>query len=102
MKREADAGGMQGSGGPTSPHKRYRQGDDELRLLIPSKVGKIKHFLFYLYDMIYCFHSILKYTDKTTISLGNEAFFLLSSVFIFMQDSFSNKMSSDSRSPFSD
>ncbi|KAL2735589.1 heterogeneous nuclear ribonucleoprotein K-like isoform X1 [Vespula squamosa] len=28
---------MTGSGGPTSPHKRYRQGDDELRLLIPSK-----------------------------------------------------------------
>lgn len=38
MKREADAGAMTGSGGPTSPHKRYRQGDDELRLLIPSKV----------------------------------------------------------------
>ena len=38
MKREADAGTMTGSGGPTSPHKRYRQGDDELRLLIPSKV----------------------------------------------------------------
>ncbi|KOX74306.1 hypothetical protein WN51_00650 [Melipona quadrifasciata] len=37
MKREADAGAMTGSGGPTSPHKRYRQGDDELRLLIPSK-----------------------------------------------------------------
>jgi len=30
---------MTGSGGPTSPHKRYRQGDDELRLLIPSKVS---------------------------------------------------------------
>lgn len=30
---------MTGSGGPTSPHKRYRQGDDELRLLIPSKVA---------------------------------------------------------------
>ncbi|XP_043670189.1 heterogeneous nuclear ribonucleoprotein K-like [Vespula pensylvanica] len=39
MKREADAGAMTGSGGPTSPHKRYRQGDDELRLLIPSKVA---------------------------------------------------------------
>lgn len=39
MKREADAGAMAGSGGPTSPHKRYRQGDDELRLLIPSKVS---------------------------------------------------------------
>ncbi|XP_033176194.1 heterogeneous nuclear ribonucleoprotein K [Bombus impatiens] len=39
MKREADAGTMTGSGGPTSPHKRYRQGDDELRLLIPSKVA---------------------------------------------------------------
>ncbi|KAG7200270.1 hypothetical protein KM043_017739 [Ampulex compressa] len=39
MKREADAGVMTGSGGPTSPHKRYRQGDDELRLLIPSKVA---------------------------------------------------------------
>lgn len=39
MKREADAGGMAGSGGPISPHKRYRQGDDELRLLIPSKVS---------------------------------------------------------------
>lgn len=36
MKREADA--MGGCGGPMSPHKRYRQGDDELRLLIPSKV----------------------------------------------------------------
>ncbi|KAL2729124.1 heterogeneous nuclear ribonucleoprotein K-like isoform X1 [Vespula maculifrons] len=40
MKREADAGAMTGSGGPTSPHKRYRQGDDELRLLIPSKVQR--------------------------------------------------------------
>ncbi|KYQ53389.1 Heterogeneous nuclear ribonucleoprotein K [Trachymyrmex zeteki] len=39
MKREAEAGAMTGSGGPTSPHKRYRQGDDELRLLIPSKVA---------------------------------------------------------------
>ncbi|XP_043500107.1 heterogeneous nuclear ribonucleoprotein K [Polistes fuscatus] len=39
MKREADAGAMTGSGGPNSPHKRYRQGDDELRLLIPSKVA---------------------------------------------------------------
>ncbi|XP_033220809.1 heterogeneous nuclear ribonucleoprotein K isoform X2 [Belonocnema kinseyi] len=39
MKREADAGVMTGSGGPASPHKRYRQGDDELRLLIPSKVA---------------------------------------------------------------
>lgn len=39
MKREAEAGAMTGSGGPTSPHKRYRQGDDELRLLIPSKVS---------------------------------------------------------------
>lgn len=39
MKREADTGAMTGSGGPTSPHKRYRQGDDELRLLIPSKVA---------------------------------------------------------------
>ncbi|OAD58498.1 Heterogeneous nuclear ribonucleoprotein K [Eufriesea mexicana] len=39
MKREADPGAMTGSGGPTSPHKRYRQGDDELRLLIPSKVA---------------------------------------------------------------
>lgn len=38
MKREAEAGAMTGSGGPTTPHKRYRQGDDELRLLIPSKV----------------------------------------------------------------
>lgn len=48
MKREADAGAMTGSGGPTSPHKRYRQGDDELRLLIPSKVRKLqdKHMLF--------------------------------------------------------
>lgn len=36
MKREADASAM--AGGPQSPHKRYRQGDDELRLLIPSKV----------------------------------------------------------------
>ncbi|XP_034947774.1 heterogeneous nuclear ribonucleoprotein K isoform X2 [Chelonus insularis] len=35
MKREADAMG----GGPMTPHKRYRQGDDELRLLIPSKVA---------------------------------------------------------------
>lgn len=42
MKREADAGAMTGSGGPTSPHKRYRQGDDELRLLIPSKVRREK------------------------------------------------------------
>lgn len=41
MKREAEAGAMTGSGGPTSPHKRYRQGDDELRLLIPSKVSII-------------------------------------------------------------
>lgn len=40
MKREAEAGAMTGSGGPTSPHKRYRQGDDELRLLIPSKVSR--------------------------------------------------------------
>lgn len=32
---------MTGSGGPTSPHKRYRQGDDELRLLIPSKVSGV-------------------------------------------------------------
>ncbi|XP_012272638.1 heterogeneous nuclear ribonucleoprotein K isoform X2 [Orussus abietinus] len=39
MKREADGGAMTGSGGPMSPHKRYRQGDDELRLLIPSKVA---------------------------------------------------------------
>jgi len=39
MKREAEAGAMTGSGGPTSPHKRHRQGDDELRLLIPSKVS---------------------------------------------------------------
>lgn len=46
MKREADGGAMTGGGGgggggggPTSPHKRYRQGDDELRLLIPSKVS---------------------------------------------------------------
>lgn len=39
MKREAETGAMTGSGGPTSPHKRYRQGDDELRLLIPSKVS---------------------------------------------------------------
>ncbi|XP_020708903.2 heterogeneous nuclear ribonucleoprotein K isoform X2 [Athalia rosae] len=46
MKREADGGTMTGGGGgggggggPTSPHKRYRQGDDELRLLIPSKVA---------------------------------------------------------------
>lgn len=42
MKREADAGAMTGSGGPTSPHKRYRQGDDELRLLIPSKVSLLE------------------------------------------------------------
>lgn len=41
MKREAEAGAMTGSGGPTSPHKRYRQGDDELRLLIPSKVSRL-------------------------------------------------------------
>lgn len=41
MKREAEAGAMTGSGGPTSPHKRYRQGDDELRLLIPSKVSVV-------------------------------------------------------------
>lgn len=48
MKREADAGAMTGSGGPTSPHKRYRQGDDELRLLIPSKVRKSqnKHIIY--------------------------------------------------------
>nr|XP_012232276.1 PREDICTED: heterogeneous nuclear ribonucleoprotein K [Linepithema humile] len=40
MKREAEAGAMTASGGPTSPHKRYRQAfDDELRLLIPSKVA---------------------------------------------------------------
>lgn len=40
MKREAEAGAMTASGGPTSPHKRYRQAfDDELRLLIPSKVS---------------------------------------------------------------
>ncbi|XP_063993181.1 heterogeneous nuclear ribonucleoprotein K isoform X2 [Diachasmimorpha longicaudata] len=39
MKREAEAGPMAGGGGPTNPHKRYRQGDDELRLLIPSKVA---------------------------------------------------------------
>lgn len=49
MKREADGGTMTGGGGgggggggPTSPHKRYRQGDDELRLLIPSKVSDTK------------------------------------------------------------
>ncbi|XP_011496895.1 PREDICTED: heterogeneous nuclear ribonucleoprotein K [Ceratosolen solmsi marchali] len=35
MKREADAT----SGGPTNPSKRYRQGEDELRLLIPSRVA---------------------------------------------------------------
>ena len=37
MKREADGSAM-GGGGPTNPNKRYRHGDDELRLLIPSKV----------------------------------------------------------------
>ncbi|XP_031788652.1 heterogeneous nuclear ribonucleoprotein K isoform X2 [Nasonia vitripennis] len=36
MKREADA---QSGGGPTNPNKRYRQGEDELRLLIPSRVA---------------------------------------------------------------
>ncbi|XP_044020677.1 heterogeneous nuclear ribonucleoprotein K-like isoform X1 [Aphidius gifuensis] len=38
MKREADAGPMANCG-PPNPHKRFRQGDDELRLLIPSKVA---------------------------------------------------------------
>lgn len=45
MKREAEAGAMTGSGGPTSPHKRYRQGDDELRLLIPSKVSVVDRYV---------------------------------------------------------
>lgn len=45
MKREAEAGAMTGSGGPTSPHKRYRQGDDELRLLIPSKVSVVDRYM---------------------------------------------------------
>ena len=49
MKREADAGGMTGSGGPASPHKRYRQGDDELRLLIPSKVGDPLFIYLFIY-----------------------------------------------------
>lgn len=44
MKREAETGAMTGSGGPTSPHKRYRQGDDELRLLIPSKVSVVDRY----------------------------------------------------------
>lgn len=33
MKREADGGEM------GSPHKRFRRGDEEVRLLIPSKVS---------------------------------------------------------------
>ncbi|KAL7306035.1 hypothetical protein TKK_0001500 [Trichogramma kaykai] len=37
MKREADAPGG-GPGGP-APNKRYRQGDEELRFLIPSRIA---------------------------------------------------------------
>lgn len=42
MKREAD-------GDMGSPHKRYRRGDEEVRLLIPSKVNYFYIILFYVY-----------------------------------------------------
>lgn len=49
MKREADA---QSGGGPTNPNKRYRQGEDELRLLIPSRVC-ITFFFFVIYNYFF-------------------------------------------------
>lgn len=52
MKREADAGPMANCG-PPNPHKRFRQGDDELRLLIPSKVCYCKNYLQFNYIIYY-------------------------------------------------
>lgn len=73
MKREAEAGAMTGSGGPTSPHKRYRQGDDELRLLIPSKVSVVDRYCI-RYREINILSSVYnqrvspRYTDNKTIT----------------------------------
>lgn len=57
MKREADGSAM-GGGGPTNPNKRYRHGDDELRLLIPSKVATKSNSLPVLENcFVYCFYA---------------------------------------------
>lgn len=62
MKREAESN-VSGGGGPTSPHKRYRQGDDELRLLIPSKV-RITFFTI-IYVCLFQNNNLLFYKNKT-------------------------------------